>query len=197
VVLLHGFPEMWWSWRHQIRPLVEAGFRVVAPDQRGYNDSDKHGPYDLDTLTDDICRLIDSFGAGPSARIVGHDWGGAVAWALAALCPEHVERVAVLNCPHPLAMRTGIFKPRQTLKSWDIFFFQVPGLAEWLLTRDDAGNLERMLTINVVDRTNFTREELRPFVEAIQKPGAAKAMLGCSTRRRSPRSTARRCCSGG
>jgi pimeloyl-ACP methyl ester carboxylesterase len=178
VVLLHGFPEMWWSWRHQIRPLAEAGFRVVAPDQRGYNDTDKHGPYDLDTLTDDICRLIDSLGAGPTARIVGHDWGGAVAWALAALRPEHVERLAVLNCPHPLAMRTGIFKPRQALKSWYIFLFQVPGLAEWLLTRDDASNLARMLKSNVVDRTNFTREELRPFLDAIQKPGAAKAMIG-------------------
>jgi pimeloyl-ACP methyl ester carboxylesterase len=101
-----------------------------------------------------------------------------VAWALAALRPERVERVAVLNCPHPLAMRTGIFKPRQALKSWYIFFFQVPGLAEWLLTRNDAGNLARMLTSNVVDRANFTREELRPFLDAIQKPGAAKAMIG-------------------
>ena len=97
VVLLHGFPEMWWSWRHQIRPLAEAGFRVVVPDQRGYNDTDKHGPYDLDTLAGDICRLIDHLGGGPRVRIVGHDWGGAVAWHLGATRAEHVERLAVLN----------------------------------------------------------------------------------------------------
>lgn len=178
VVLLHGFPEMWWSWRHQIRPLAEAGFRVIVPDQRGYNDTDKHGPYDVTTLADDVCRLIDAAKAGPKARIVGHDWGGAVAWSLASMRPEHVERVAVLNSPHPLVMRTGIFKPRQTMKSWYMFFFQIPGLAEWLLTKDDAGNLARMLKGNVYDRSNFSNEELRPFLDAIQKPGAAKAMVG-------------------
>jgi pimeloyl-ACP methyl ester carboxylesterase len=177
VVLLHGFPEMWWSWRHQIQALAEAGLRVVVPDQRGYNDTDKQGPYDLDTLASDICGLVDRLGAGPKARIVGHDWGGAVAWYLAATRPEHVDRVAVLNCPHPLVMRTGVFKPRQALRSWYMFFFQVPRLAEWLLTKDDAVNLVKMLKGNTFDRTNFSDEELQPFREAIQKPGAAKAMV--------------------
>ncbi|MBK7858886.1 MAG: alpha/beta hydrolase [Archangiaceae bacterium] len=178
VVLLHGFPEMWWSWRHQLKPLVDAGFRVVAPDQRGYAETEKHGPYDLDTLAADICALIDHLGAGREARIVGHDWGGALAWHLAATRPEHVERVAVLNCPHPVAMRTGVFKPRQALRSWYMFFFQVPGLAEWLLTKDDAVNVLKVLRGNTFDRTHFSDEELRPFRDAIRRPGAAKAMVG-------------------
>ncbi|MBL8953667.1 MAG: alpha/beta hydrolase [Myxococcaceae bacterium] len=178
VVLLHGFPEMWWSWRHQIQALAEAGFRVVVPDQRGYNDTGKQGPYDLETLSGDICNLIDALGAGPKARIVGHDWGGAVAWYLGVRRPEHVERLAVLNCPHPLAMRAGLLKPRQALRSWYMFFFQVPALAEWLLTKDGAGNLLRMLKGNAIDRTNYSDEELQPFADAIQKPGAAKAMVG-------------------
>lgn len=178
VVLLHGFPEMWWSWRHQIRLLAEAGFRVVVPDQRGYNDTDKHGPFDLDTLSGDICRLIDHLGAGPKARVVGHDWGGAVAWHLGATRAEHVERLAVLNCPHPAVMRTAFLKPRQALRSWYMFMFQVPGLAEHLLTTKDAANLMRVLKGNAIDRTNYSDEELRPFRDAIQKPGAAKAMVG-------------------
>ena len=178
VVLLHGFPEMWWSWRHQIQPLAEAGFRVVVPDQRGYNDTDKQGPYDLDTLAGDVCHLVESLGAGKTARIVGHDWGGAVAWHLAATRPEVCERVAVLNCPHPAIMRTRIFRPRQLVRSWYVFMFQVPGLAERLLTADHGGGVIRALKGNVIDRTNFSDEELKPYREAILKPGAAKAMLG-------------------
>lgn len=178
VVLLHGFPEMWWSWRYQIRPLAEAGFRVVVPDQRGYNDTDKHGPYDLDTLAGDICRLIDSLGAGPKARIVGHDWGGGIAWQVAATRPEHCERVAVLNCPHPVMLRSRILKPSQLKRSWYIFLFQIPGLAELLLTRDDASAIPRVLKADSLHRESFSDEELRPFRDAIQKPGAARAMIG-------------------
>jgi pimeloyl-ACP methyl ester carboxylesterase len=178
VVLLHGFPESWWSWRHQIVPLAEAGLRVVVPDQRGYAETGKHGPFDLGTLSDDVCRLIDALGAGPKARIVGHDWGGAVAWYLAAKRPEHVERLAVLNCPHPMMFRSAMRKPTQVLKSWYMFFFQVPVLVEWLLTRDGAGNVVRMLKSNAVNRANFSNEELEPFREGMLKPGAAKAMLG-------------------
>lgn len=178
VVLLHGFPEMWWSWRHQIRPLAEAGFRVVVPDQRGYADTDKQGPYDLQTLAGDICNLIDHLGVGGRARIVGHDWGGAVAWHLGATRHEHVERLAVLNCPHPALMRKRVFRPRQALRSWYMFMFQVPGLAEWLLTKDGAMNLLKLLKGNVVNKAHVSDEELQPFREAIQKPGAIEAMVG-------------------
>jgi epoxide hydrolase 4 len=101
VILLHGFPEFWYGWRHQIGPLADAGFRVLAPDQRGYAASEKPEPvsaYALDTLANDVAGLIGSTGR-PRAAVVGHDWGGIVAWWLAVRRPEQVERLAVLNAP--------------------------------------------------------------------------------------------------
>src|SRR5262245_49076481 len=103
VILLHGFPEFWYEWSHQIAPLAAAGFRVLAVDQRGCNLSSKAGPHDLHTVADDVARLIHLAGYD-SAHIVGHDWGGAVAWALAAWHPHQVRRLLVINLPHPLAM---------------------------------------------------------------------------------------------
>lgn len=179
VVLLHGFPESWWSWRYQFQALADAGFRVVAPDLRGYGETDKRGPFDLDTLAGDVCHLIESLGE-KHARIVGHDWGGGVAWHLAGHRPEFCERLVVLNCPHPARMNEALLsKPSwaQLKKSWYFFFFQLPWVPEWLLTRRDAGNLVRMLKASSVDRSHFSPEELRPFREAIQRPGAATAMV--------------------
>src|SRR3954447_23209976 len=103
VILLHGFPEFWYGWRHQIGPLAEAGFRVVAPDLRGYNLSSKprgRSAYALPELARDVAELIEERGA-TSAHVAGHDWGGAVAWATAMYHPERVERLAILNAPHP------------------------------------------------------------------------------------------------
>ena len=107
VLLLHGFPEMWWSWRYQIEPLANLGFRVVAPDLRGYNETEKHGPYDMDTLSEDLRGLIASLGA-TKAHIVGHDWGGALAWHFAAHHPHATDKLAVVNCPHPAVMQKVI-----------------------------------------------------------------------------------------
>ncbi len=180
VVLLHGFPENWWSWRYQLQPLADAGFRVIAPDLRGYGETDKHGPFDIDTLVGDVCHLIESLGE-TRAKIVGHDWGGALAWHLAAKRPEFCERLVVLNCPHPVVMRKALFgKPSwaQLKKSWYFFFFLVPLLPEWLLTRDDAGNIVRVLKASSMDRDHFSPEEVRPFRDGMQRPGAAKAMIG-------------------
>lgn len=179
VVLLHGFPESWWSWRYQLQPLADAGFRVIAPDLRGYGETDKRGPFDLDTLAGDVCHLIEALGE-KRAKIVGHDWGGGVAWHLAAHRPEFCERLAILNCPHPAKMSEALLaRPAwaQLKKSWYFFFFQLPWLPEWLLTRDDAGNLVRVLKASSVDRSHFSPEELRPFRDAIQRPGAAAAMV--------------------
>src|SRR5262249_25428634 len=103
LVLLHGFPESWWTWRHQLVTLANAGYRVIAPDQRGYAETDKKGPYDLDTLASDVAALITVAGA-EKADVIGHDWGGAVAWHLASTRPECVRRLAVLSCPHPAQM---------------------------------------------------------------------------------------------
>jgi pimeloyl-ACP methyl ester carboxylesterase len=180
VVLLHGFPETWWSWRYQVKPLVDAGFRVIAPDLRGYGETDKHGPFDLDTTTNDVCALIESL-AEKKARIVGHDWGGGLAWHLAAKRHEFVDRLVVLNCPHPSVMRKKLLtRPslNQLKRSWYMFFFQLPGLPEWALTRNDAEAVVRSLKATSTNRDHFSDEDVRPFRDAIQRPGAAEAMLG-------------------
>jgi pimeloyl-ACP methyl ester carboxylesterase len=124
--------------------------------------------------------LIDAVQPG-KARIVGHDWGGALAWHLAATRPEHTERLAVLNCPHPTRMREALVtKPSlsQLKKSWYMFMFQLPLIPELALTRNDGAEIARSLKAMSFDRTNFTDEELRPFRDGVQKPGAASAMLG-------------------
>ncbi|PWT72333.1 MAG: hypothetical protein C5B60_09730, partial [Chloroflexi bacterium] len=104
IVLLHGFPEYWYGWRFQIEPLAAAGYRVVAPDMRGYNLTDKTPPYDVCTVASDIVNLIHAIGKR-QAIVVGHDWGGMIAWAIAMMHPEVVTRLIVCNLPHPRAAR--------------------------------------------------------------------------------------------
>ena len=175
VLLLHGFPENWWSWRYQIQPLAQAGLRVVAPDMRGYNDSGKQGPYDLNTLTSDVCELIRALGA-ERAHLVGHDWGGAVAWHAASTRPACVDKLAVLNCPHPALMAKALRSNwRQIKRSWHMFFFQLPVLPEWALLRSTASMFAR---VYAREGLHFPVEEVRPFVDGLHRPGAAKAMLG-------------------
>ena len=140
VVLLHGFPEFWRGWIHQIEPLAEAGYRVVVPDQRGYNLSDVPKPvkaYRLEELQKDILGLLDALGR-QDCCLAGHDWGAVVAWSLALNYPEKVKKLAILNVPHPLVMQRYLkTNLRQMLKSWYIGFFQIPGLADWLVSRKD------------------------------------------------------------
>src|SRR5690606_22918766 len=120
VLLLHGFPEFWYSWRRQLPALAQAGFRAAAPDLRGYNDSDRPKGvrrYRVAELVADVRGLVRQLGGGP-AYVVGHDWGGVIAWRLAALNPELVHKLAVLNAPHPAAFREGLRRnPRQWLRS--------------------------------------------------------------------------------
>ena len=178
VMLIHGFPETWWSWRHQIAPLAAAGFRVIAPDLRGYGESHSDGPYDLDSIVGDLCKLIESLGE-TSARIVGHDWGGAAAWHLAAHRPERCERLAVLNCPHLTLMQKKLFRsPAQLRKSWYMFFFQLPWLPEWVFTRDDASLVVKMFKAASTTRGSYSDAEVQPFRDAVRRPGTAKSMIG-------------------
>ncbi len=181
VLLLHGFPDFWWSWRHQIDPLVEAGFRVVAPDQRGYGDTDKHGPYDLDTLVEDVVGLIEALGE-ERAIVVGHDWGGAVAWHLAATRPSRCAKLAILNSPHPVVFQRALRSPAQLRKSWYMFVFQIPFLPELLLRRDRAAQVARVFRASAfgggADAAHLDDESLAPYREAILKPGAAQGMVG-------------------
>jgi epoxide hydrolase 4 len=147
VVLLHGFPEFWWTWRHQIPALAAAGFRVVALDMRGYAESDKPPrwqDYRMEILAADVAELIVALGE-ERAHVVGHDWGAAVAWGVATFHPERVNRLVALNVPHPERMlhtlRTSLGQLR---RSWYMFFFQIPWLPERLLRWGGRGLLERL-----------------------------------------------------
>ena len=180
VVLLHGFPDTWWSWRYQIEPLVNAGYRVIAPDLRGYGDSPSLGPFDVDTIAGDVVALMEALGVSAPMRLVGHDWGGAVAWHLAGTRPQHLHSLAILSCPHPVILRRALLrkpKVKQLLKSWYMLFFQLPWLPERMLTRDNGSTITRMIRGASLDKTRFTAEELAPIREAVLQPGRAHSML--------------------
>jgi pimeloyl-ACP methyl ester carboxylesterase len=191
VVLLHGFPEFWYSWRHQIAPLAQAGYHVVAPDMRGYDLSDKPQnwrAYDTGLLADDIAGLVRSFGE-QSAIVVGHDWGAAVAYTVAMRHPDVVRRLAILNVPHPTRMLEGFRTLRQLRKSWYMFFFQIPRLPEHLIARDDFSFAKRSLRSDSKDA--FTDEDLERYVDAWSQPGALTGMINYyrAALRRSPGKT--------
>lgn len=177
VILLHGFPEFWYSWRHTIGPLAQAGFRVVAPDQRGYNLSEKKGPYHIHTLVEDVVQLMQACGH-ENAYVVGHDWGAAVAWALAAIHPGRVGRLTILNVPHPVTMMRALraLHPRQLRKSWYIFYFQLPFAPEVALRQNDFRNLKRMMRGSARKGT-FSDADLAQYAEAWAQPGALTGML--------------------
>ncbi|MGQ0504972.1 MAG: ribosomal protein L7/L12 [Myxococcaceae bacterium] len=178
VVLLHGFPENWWTWRYQFDALVEKGFRVVAPDQRGYNDTDKSGPYSLETLSSDVVALIRSLGE-EKAHLVGHDWGGAVAFHVAGRFPQHVDKLVVLGAPHPAMMTKALFtRHTQLLKSWYMLFFQLPFLPDHLLGAQSHHSLPFLYRKGALDPSHFGVQEVQPFVDGARREGAARAMLG-------------------
>ena len=178
MLLLHGFPEFWYGWRHQIPALVEAGYRVVAPDQRGYNLSDKpngRAAYQIDNMAADAVGILDALGCD-SAIVTGHDWGGIVAWQLALRYPERVHKLAILNVPHPSVMYrflTGSFE--QLRKSWYMFFFQLPWLPEVFLRRNNHQLLLRMLRGRNPDV--FTKADRERYSEAWSQPRAMTSML--------------------
>ncbi len=191
IVLLHGFPEFWYSWRYQIPMLAEHGYTVVAPDLRGYNDTDKpHTGYDVATLIRDIEGLIKGLGY-KRAIVVGHDWGGVLAWAFAMRYPHMTERLIVMNAPHPQAMFRELRTLKQLRKSWYVFAFQLPWLPEYLLNRNNANEIGRMLRGAAVQKEAFTREITAKYQEAMNKPGAMTAALNYYRQlfRRWPQST--------
>ncbi|MFO0679116.1 MAG: alpha/beta fold hydrolase [Polyangiaceae bacterium] len=172
VVFLHGFPEFWWSWRHQMRALVDAGFHVVAPDMRGFNESDAPksvAAYGMDTLLDDVSAVIRSTGA-KKAMIVGHDWGGHVAWNFAMHRPDEVTRLAVLNCAHPVAMMKGLRTLKQLRRSWYMFLFQLPKVPEALFRFRGYEGVRRAFE-------TLPREETTPYVDAARRAGGMRGGL--------------------
>ncbi len=179
VVLLHGFPEFYYGWRQQIPALVKAGFRVIAPDQRGYNLSDKPrgiSSYDIDILAKDIVGLLDHFGI-EKTFLVGHDWGAVVAWTMALNYPERLKKLAILNVPHPDVMARFILEnSEQRKKSWYIFFFQIPIFVEWTLRKDNFRNMARML-VGSGRKSTFSAADLVEYKKAWSQPGALAGMV--------------------
>jgi pimeloyl-ACP methyl ester carboxylesterase len=179
VLLLHGFPEFWYGWRHQIEALAKAGFRVVVPDQRGYNKTEKPRGlrnYEIGVLAKDVILFMDRLGA-EKIFLVGHDWGAAVAWQVASEYPERVKRLAILNVPHPRVMVKNIRKNRtQRRKSWYIFFFQLPLIPEILLRFGNHQGAARMLQASGKPGT-FSSEDLAQYRAAWSQPRAWTGMI--------------------
>lgn len=179
VILLHGFPDFWFGWHRQIKFLAENGYRVIVPDQRGYNLSDKPKgirPYHLDCLVHDIVGLIDYFGQA-RLYLVGHDWGAVVSWWLATRYPERLKKLVILNVPYisvaEQAAREGNW--RQFLKSWYFFFFQIPWIPELLLR---TMNRHAPLLLEMSSHpTTFNAAEKARFLKALQQPGALTGMV--------------------
>ena len=179
VVLLHGFPEFWYSWRHQIPALADAGYRVVAPDLRGYNESDKPEGYDeylAGPLSADIAGLVRVCGE-ERATIVGHDWGGVVAWATALRHPEVVSKLVIMNAPHPGAFVKSGVNLAQLVRSSYIFFFQSPAIPELTLRARNFAALKWALRGGSERVEAFTDDDLDRYAEAYGQPGALTAML--------------------
>ena len=179
VVLLHGFPEFWYGWRLQIPALVEAGCRVIIPDQRGYNLSDKPEgvkAFSMDELVKDVIGLIDALGY-EKVNLVGHDWGAVVAWVVAHQHPERLHRLGILNVPHPEVMKRFLKRDLEQLRrSWYILFFQLPWLPETLMRAQDWRAIVRALRDSGKTHT-FTDEDIDKYKEAWSQPGAIIAML--------------------
>lgn len=179
VLLLHGFPEFWYSWHKQIDPLAAAGFRVIVPDQRGYNLSSKPSgvkSYALPELVSDIISIADQLGR-ERVFLAGHDWGAAVAWSVALLHPNSVAKLAILNVPHPSVMRRYLMKNRRQLrKSWYMFFFQLPLLPETFFRRRNFRNGVASLVGSSRPGT-FSPDDLAQYRAAWSQPGALTSMI--------------------
>lgn len=179
VVLLHGFPEHAGSWEGQIARLAGAGLRVAAPDQRGYGLSGKPtdvAAYRLDRLADDVVDLAAALGHSRFS-VVGHDWGGLVAWWVAATRRDRIERVAVLNAPHPAIVRRFMGRhPSQLLRSWYVGFFQIPGVPEWVLSRHGHAAMARAMAGSARPGL-FGPAAMRRYGEEWSRPGALTGMV--------------------
>ena len=177
VLLLHGFPEYWYSWRHQIPALADAGYRVVAPDMRGYNLSDKPDEveaYDLERLAEDVAGLVESLGE-EEVIVIGHDWGGAAAWFATMLHPERIRRLVILNMPHPVRFAEAMSTVGQRIRSGYFYFFRLRRVASFLFRRFNAFGQRAMLWW--FSGRTIRGEELRHYAKAGLQPGAMKASM--------------------
>ena len=179
LVFLHGFPEFWFGWRHQIDHFVSSGYRVIIPDQRGYNLSEKPAgiaSYSIDLLAKDVVGVLDAV-TDSKAFVVGHDWGAAITWYLAARHSERVSRTAMLSVPHPrVFVKNLMLNPTQLRKSWYVLFFQLPWFPERILRRRDWAPLFRALR-DTSPRGVFSDADLERYKESWNREGALTAML--------------------
>ncbi|QLC26125.1 alpha/beta fold hydrolase [Parasphingopyxis algicola] len=176
---LHGFPELHFSWRSQMPLLAELGYRVWAPNLRGYGGSSRPQgvrAYALDHLTEDVAALIDASGA-KEVTLIAHDWGAIIAWQFAIQQIRPLHRLVIMNVPHPLCARREFRHWRQLRKSWYMFFFQIPRLPEWMLGRREAAPIARIFRDSAVNTHLFPPEIVELYRAAAARPGALTAML--------------------
>jgi pimeloyl-ACP methyl ester carboxylesterase len=174
VILLHGYPDAWFGWEQQIKSLAEAGYRVIAPDQRGYNLSDKPGgidSYNLKVLAADIVGLADTLGI-KKFYLAGHDFGGIVSWSIASLFPDRLKKLVIINVPHPRVMLKYVrTHPSQMRRSWYAYFFRLPWLPEKVVS---AGNYNLLMSSMARGLSTGQRER---YLEAWRQPGATTSMI--------------------
>jgi pimeloyl-ACP methyl ester carboxylesterase len=176
---LHGFPEHAFSWRHQLPLLARLGYTAWAPNLRGYGNSSRPPrvrDYRMEHLLADVAGLIDAAGKS-STFLVGHDWGAGIAWMFAIRRIRPLERLCIMNVPHPALFGRRLLRSRQILKSWYIFFFQIPGLPEWLLGRDGARPVGEAFRRMAIDKSRFPEDVLEVYRQNARQPGALRAMI--------------------
>jgi pimeloyl-ACP methyl ester carboxylesterase len=179
---LHGFPESRFSWRWQLPLLAGLGYRVWAPDLRGYGETEPKpqdvASYRIDRLMEDVAALIDASGA-KSVTLIGHDWGAGLAWTFAANAVRPLERLVIMNVPHPAVMNASLRAGNwaQLRRSWYMFFFQLPGLPEAVTLANDARAVRQAFHGMAVDKTRFTDDVLDRYAADAQRPGAMRGMI--------------------
>jgi len=182
-LLLHGFPENKYSWRFQLPFLGERGFTAWAPNLRGYGRTTRprgRSAYRLEHLIDDVCGLITAAKSERSYRetvLIGHDWGALIAWAVAIRNAAPIDKLVIMNVPHPALFRRGLYTRAQLARSWYIFFFQLPWLPEAALARKNGEPLARAFRDMAIDKTNFADKDLAFYRQAAADPGALTAMI--------------------
>lgn len=178
-LLLHGFPECAYSWRHQMPLLAKLGYKVWAPNLRGYGNSDRPPAvedYALDKLEQDVADLIEASGC-KSTLLIAHDWGAAIAWNFAMYNPQLLDKLVIMNVPHPALFRAGLATLKQLRKSWYIFFFNIPKLPELALSMRGYEMVGRVFRDMAVHKERFGDDVLAVFKENASKPGALTAMV--------------------
>lgn len=178
-LLLHGFPELNYSWRYQIPLLVSLGYKVVAPNLRGYGGTSRPkgvGAYHIDNLVEDVAALIDHY-APKETLLIAHDWGAIIAWHVAIRKARPLSKLVIMNGPHPACAMRELRTWAQLKKSWYVFFFQIPWLPEWAFRRNGGQTIGEAFSGMAVDKSRFPQSVLAVYRSAAAEPGALTAMI--------------------